>query len=104
MKGDVHYLPSQDERWRRINDFINDAVRMSYDAYRAANLPIGSGKVEGSRKFVVGKRFKGSGMRWKKADNGTVLRARLAKINGYLEPHCRPQPQKYTFLSAQRAA
>lgn len=70
---------------------------MSYDQYRDKNFPIGSGKVEGSCKFVVGKRFKGSGMRWKKVDNEKVLRARLAKLNGYLEPHYRPTPQRYTF-------
>lgn len=104
MKKDLPELSSKDEGWKHINYFSNNAHRMSYDEYRAANLPIGSGKVEGSCKYVVGKRFKGSGMRWKKADNTQVLRARLAKINGYLEPHYRPKPQNYTFSCPRRAA
>jgi hypothetical protein len=104
MKTDLPELCSKDEGWKHINYFSNNAGRMDYDTYRAANLPIGSGKVEGSCKFIVGKRFKGSGMRWKKADNSQVLRARLAKINGYLEPHYRPKPQSYTFSSPKVAA
>jgi hypothetical protein len=104
MKADLHQLSSKDEGWKHINYFSNNAQRMNYDEYRAANLPIGSGKVEGSCKFVVGKRFKGSGMRWKKTDNKKVLRTRLAKINGYLEPHYRPKPQEYTFSSPKKAA
>jgi hypothetical protein len=104
MKTDLSELSSKDEGWKHINYFSNNAQRMSYDEYRAANLPIGSGKVEGRCKFVVGKRFKGSGMRWKKADNEKVLRARLAKINGYLEPHYRPNPHSYTFSCPRQAA
>ena len=47
-------------------------------------FPIGSGIVEGACKFVVGKRFKGSGMRWKKRDNENVLAVRIAYLNNYL--------------------
>lgn len=97
MKADISELSSRDEGWKHIGYFRNNAHRMAYDQYRQAELPIGSGKVEGSCKFVVGKRFKGSGMRWRKADNEKVLRARLAKLNGYLEPHYRPSPRRYTF-------
>jgi len=77
---------------------------MNYHQYRAENLPMGSGNVEGSCKYVVGKRFRGSGMRWKKADNEKVLRARMAKINGNLESHYHPTPQSYTFQCPQMAA
>ncbi len=80
MKGDIHNLCSTDEGWKHINYFSNNCARMAYDQYQKQNLPIGSGKVEGSCKYVVGKRFKGSAMRWKKADNQKVLKARLAKI------------------------
>ena len=103
-KTDLHELCSKDEGWKHINYFSNNAGRMDYDAYLAAKLPIGSGKVEGSCKFVVGNRFKGSGMRWKKVDNTKVLRARLAKIKGYLEPHYRPAPQPYRFSGPEKAA
>jgi hypothetical protein len=104
MKGDLKELSSKDEGWKHINYFNTNADRMHYHQYREENLPIGSGKVEGSCKYVVGKRFKGSGMRWKKADNQKVLRARMAKINGYLESHYHPTPQDYTFQRPLKAA
>jgi hypothetical protein len=104
MKSDLDDLSSKDEGWKHINYFSTNADRMHYHHYREENLPIGSGKVEGSCKFVIGKRFKGSGMRWKKADNQKVLRARIAKINSYLESHYLPTPQHYTFSCTQKAA
>ncbi len=104
MKGELKELSSKHEGWKHINYFITNADRMNYHQYREENLPIGSGKVEGSCKFVIGKRFKGSGMRWKRADNEKVLRARMAKINGYLEVHYRPTPQSYTFSCPKKAA
>jgi hypothetical protein len=104
MKGELKELSSKDEGWKHINYFSTNADRMHYHQYREENLPIGSGKVEGSCKFVIGKRFKGSGMRWKKADNEKVLRARMAKINGYLESHYHPTPRDYTFQRPQKAA
>jgi len=104
MKAAIPELSSSDEGWKHINYFVNNVDRMNYDEYRAANLPIGSGKVEGSCKFVIGKRFKGNGMRWKRADNIKVLRARLAKLNGYLEPHFRASPRSYTFSKSEERA
>ena len=41
---------------------------MAYDGYRAKGYPIGTGMVEGAAKYVVGKRFKDSGMRWQSAE------------------------------------
>ena len=104
LRAAIPELCSSDEGWKHINYFVNNVDRMRYDEYRAANLPIGSGKVEGSCKFVVGKRFKGNGMRWKKADNVKVLRARLAKLNGYPEPHYQPSPNPYTFIKPDQEA
>ena len=92
MIGEINELSSKDNGWEHINYFSNNADRMSYEQYRAEDLPIGSGKVEGSCKLVVGRRFKRSGMRWKRANNIKVLRARVAKINGYWERHYRPTP------------
>ena len=74
-------LSDSDAGQKHINYFYNNRNRMAYDQYRESGYPIGSGLVEGSCKYVVGKRFKGSGMRWKRADNRAVLRARLAEIN-----------------------
>ena len=104
MKGEFKELSSKDEGWKHINYFRTNADRMHYHQYREENLPMGSGEVESSCKYVVGKRFKVSGMRWKKADNQKVLSARMAKINSYLESHYRPTPQYYTFQRPQKAA
>ena len=59
----------------------------------AAGWPIGSGSVEGQCKFVVGRRFKGNGMRWRPHDNECVLRTRLAVLNGDLERYFQPRPE-----------
>jgi hypothetical protein len=83
------------EAIREIEYFKSNLPRMDYDRYRDEGLPLGSGLVEGSCKFLVGKRFKGNGMRWKRADNTRVLKARLAKINGTLQRHFAPRPQKW---------
>ncbi len=104
MKGSIDQLLSPEEGWDEYRYFQNNVERMKYEEYRAADLPIGSGKVEGRCKFIVGKRFKGSGMRWKKEDNVKVLRARMAKINKYLESHYSPKPRSYTFLPLEKAA
>ena len=104
MKNATDQLSSPKEGWGEYRYFQNNAERMKYKEYRDAALPIGSGKVEGGCKYIVGKRFKGSGMRWKKEDNEKVLRARMAKINRYLETHYQPTPRSYTFSPQQRAA
>ncbi len=88
------------EAVKEANYFRTNASRMDYDRYRAEGLPIGSGWVEGRCKLVVGKRFKGNGMRWKRADNTRVLKARLAKLNGTLHSYFVPQPQKWLPKSA----
>jgi hypothetical protein len=95
-------LSDRDSAIKEINYFRNNLSRMDYDLYRQNGFPIGSGLVEGSCKFVVGKRFKGSGMRWKRRDNINVLRVRTEKLNGTLQRYFRPQPQKW--LQASMAA
>ena len=104
MRTCLNFLSARDEATRHYNYFLNNAERMHYDRYKAQGLPIGSGKVEGSCKYIVGKRFKGSGMRWKKADNESVLRVRMGKLNGYLEPHYRATPRPYAFTPAPALA
>jgi hypothetical protein len=104
MKSAMDQLSSPKEGWGEYGYFQNNVERMKYQEYREAGLPIGSGKVEGGCKYIVGKRFKGSGMRWKKQDNQKVLRARMAKINRYLDTHYQPTPRSYTFLPEEKAA
>ena len=96
LKAEVKELTDSHKGWGHINYFKNNIKRMNYKEYRDQGYPIGSGVVEGACKFVIGKRFKGSGMRWKKADNEKVLKARLAKLNGLLADYFAPKPQDWT--------
>ena len=81
------------------NYFTNNQERMDYPRYRAAGWPIGSGLVEGQCKFVVGRRFKGNGMRWRPHDNRCVLRTRLALLNGDLKSYFSP-PEECEIIAA----
>jgi hypothetical protein len=88
-------VADRDSAIKEINYFRNNLCRMDYDVYKKQGFPIGSGLVEGSCKFVVAKRFKGSGMRWKRHHNIRVLRVRVEKLNGTLQRYFEPQPQKW---------
>lgn len=87
MKSLRTNLTDPDKGQKHINYFLNNRERMAYDQYRERGYPIGSGLVEGRCKLVVGTRFKGNGMRWKKRDNAAVLNTRLHFLNGTLEAH-----------------
>ena len=47
--------------------------RMRYDLYRKRALPVGSGIVESTCKYIVGNRFKQSGCNWSKAGANGLL-------------------------------
>ncbi len=100
MRRRADTISERDSAIREITYFRNNLCRMDYDAYKAQGFPIGSGLVEGSCKFVVSKRFKGSGMRWKRQDNIRVLRVRVEKLNGTLHRYFQPQPQGWIPESA----
>ena len=85
MKRSLSKVTDTDEAWKQINYFTNNQDRMDYARYRDLGWPIGSGLVEGQCKLVVGRRFKGNGMRWRPHDNRCVLRTRLALLNGDLK-------------------
>jgi len=69
-----NWKKSQREKFSKVITYLkNHKQYMKYNQYLSMGYPIGSGMVEGACKFVVGKRFKNSGMRWKKADNEAVL-------------------------------
>ena len=99
MRRRADTVADRDSAIRELNYFKNNLSRMDYDTYKAQGFPIGSGLVEGSCKFVVAKRFKGSGMRWKCQDNIRVLRVRIEKLNGNLQRYFQPQPKKWILDS-----
>ena len=65
---------------------------MAYDQYKAENLPIGSGAIEGSCKHLVTARCKQAGMRWSEAGVDAILALRCWVLNGRLD-ELRPKPQ-----------
>lgn len=65
---------------------------MAYDRYRAENLPIGSGAIEGSCKHLVAARCKQSGMRWTPDGLGDILALRCWVLNDRLDELC-PKPK-----------
>jgi hypothetical protein len=93
-------IGNRSEAVKHYNYFKNNKERMHYMDYRKKGYPIGSGLVEGNCKLIVGKRFKGNGMRWKKQDNEDVLKVRLAICNNNLSSFFIPSPQEYAFASS----
>lgn len=58
---------------------------MSYGEYQAAGLPIGSGAIEGSCKYLVTARCKQAGMRWTEKGVDAVLALRCWVLNERLD-------------------
>ena len=77
---------------RNLEYFRTNRHRMQYDRYRRLKLPIGTGAVEGSCKFVVQSRFKKPGARWSEPGLRQMLALKLARLNNQWEtlwPHLR---------------
>ena len=86
------------ESLRRLVGYIrNNRERIDYARYRELGIPLGSGRVEGACRHLVGKRCKGSGMRnWKpsRCESILALRAGVYERRFYhlWEQHVRPAP------------
>jgi hypothetical protein len=75
---------------RNLEYFRTNRERMRYDLYRRAGLPMGTGMVEGSCKFVVQSRFKRPGSRWSREGLERMLDLKLLRLNRHWEllwPH-----------------
>lgn len=55
---------------------------IQYDQLKELGLPIGSGLVESTCKWLIQQRFKGVGMRWSEEGFNHLLHLRLAWVNG----------------------
>jgi len=62
--------------------FADNATRMDYPRYVAAQLPIGSGAVESLCKTLIEAREKGAGMRWTQAGAQAVATLRAVRASG----------------------
>ncbi len=55
---------------------------IDYEHFKQLGLPLGSGFVESSCKWLIQQRFKGVGMRWSETGFNHLLHLRLAWVNG----------------------
>ena len=68
LEGEINYLRSGKKR-------------MNYPLYLSLGLPIGSGAVEGSCKYLIKHRFNRAGARWTDLGIKTILALRLLQAN-----------------------
>ena len=69
---------------------------IQYDKLKKMGLPIGSGLVESTCKWLIQQRFKGVGMRWSEDGFNHLLHLRLAWVNGRFDsffPDSIPSPK-----------
>lgn len=85
-------IPKRQALEELITYLTNQGGRIAYDRFRAADLDIGSGRVESACKHVVANRMKRSGMLW--SDDGAqyLLSLRTAYLNGHWEQLWRQKP------------
>jgi hypothetical protein len=71
------------ETLNRVIEYLGSRVKlMDYGSWRAGDLVIASGVVEGAARYVVGERLDNSGMRWVEERAEAVLLLRCIEING----------------------
>jgi hypothetical protein len=80
--------PSCSEAQDAATYFTNNAARMHYDHYRAADYLIGSGTVESSCKQIVTQRLKCSGAQWIVPGAIDTAKARAAWLSEEWTPVC----------------
>lgn len=69
---------------------------IQYDKFKEMGVPIGSGLVESTCKWLIQQRFKGVGMRWSEEGFNHLLHLRLAWVNGRFDaffPTSIPSPK-----------
>src|SRR5262249_13503196 len=67
----------------RVIEYLGSRVKlMDYGVWRAGDLVIASGVVEGAARYVVGERLDNSGMRWVEERAEAVLLLRCIEVNG----------------------
>jgi hypothetical protein len=71
------------ETLERVIEYLGSRVKlMDYGRWRAGDLVIASGVVEGAARYVVGERLDNSGMRWVEERAEAVLLLRCIEVNG----------------------
>ncbi|MDV2992501.1 MAG: ISKra4 family transposase ISLesp2 [Chroococcidiopsis sp. SAG 2025] len=66
----------------QVRDYLQTHfAHLQYRSFKQMGLPIGSGMVESTCKWLIQQRFKGVGMRWSQAGFNHLLHLRLAWAN-----------------------
>jgi hypothetical protein len=82
MAGHWEPASQKDAPVRAASDYINDRRdHLDYAGARAADLPIGSGEVEGGHKHVLQKRLKISGAWWLETTAELMLQLRVKRAS-----------------------
>ena len=80
----THLSPEAQIVVRRNQEYFKtNRDRMHYDRYKRMHLPIGTGAVEGSCKFLVQERFKLPGCRWSHQGLEQMLALKQLRLNGH---------------------
>ncbi len=75
--------PSAAESLTKLYNYLKKHQdHIKYDKFKEMGLPIGSGLVESTCKWLIQQRFKGVGMRWSEDGFNHLLHLRLAWVNG----------------------
>jgi len=85
-----HLEPAQKEEApvSKAHGYINERKQhMDYEGALAAGLPIGSGEVEGSHRYVLLRRLKIAGAWWLERSAECMLELRTLRANGDWEKH-----------------
>jgi hypothetical protein len=79
--------PGNKGRRKRLADAIryleDRSDKLLYGTYRARDLEVGTGQVEGAVKYVVAKRCDHGGMRWVRERAQAVIQLRCVDVNGH---------------------
>lgn len=79
--------PGNKGRRKRLSDAIRYLERrldkVNYGTYRAQDLEVGTGQVEGAIKYVIAKRCDHGGMRWIRQRAQAVIQLRCIDVNGH---------------------
>jgi hypothetical protein len=67
--------------------FMKNKERMRYEFFKDQGLCIGSGAIESANKYVVQRRVKLPGMRWKEENVNVMVHLRAEYINGDMDKH-----------------
>lgn len=88
---------------RQVRDYLKNHIdHIQYRQFKKQDLPIGSGMVESACKWLIGQRFKGTGMRWSEDGFNHLLHLRLAWVNHRFDSLFSEESLELTLYSPNR--